>query len=1480
MGNDVHTDGNSPARSKFDLVRDWKLPRTGDSLGSLCGLAGFYNRFIPHYEQRVHELRTLSRTYHRQPIPLVAWTPRLIKQFEDIKHAITSDPVLAHFSPQLPIFLKTDWSSKGMSYILMQPADDEASQTALQILRDGGENVFDKLMTGARLRPVRFGCRRCTVRESHYHSFIGEAASGRWAMGQNRRYLWGAQFYWLCDCNTVKEVLYYEGPLHQVCRLAQELFGYHFTVIHRPARMMADVDALNRFHEPLIAEYEQQLHSANIDDIRTRPFSYDPSSFPDHALKCPASKPADIPTSNPDSEPNPKPEPNPTKSHLVSISHASPAPHFLENFPVTFAPRPKSSQIITPDHQLSATAKSLSALCPPHWISFNSATGSLAYALSTLNHTCSSISFLLIEETKTAHDLCHHLLDCASIVQIPNFALIPGLIRAGLEPAHKRVTSAILPDTVTTVHTFLQSTPDIAGADFHCPYASLPLQQEWLSQALSVTSALAQHKNLRTIILSIPVPSISHATPALDQLISTWSSVSGWSCRCGVTSASFFGDAVFAPRWIAYCLLPTDPCATSPIFPCTNDHLNFAHCTDPAFNTPDHALATLQRHPGPASPPPDLPLLYCTITDPQTPSRRIPVYDMTFPIPEPSTDLNDTAFAHSFCITYPSEFGGLHLRAATASEVLQLYSFPASPLATLPSNLISAAPSLFPASLPFSFARHFAQKLFDNGAFPNHLAPTSSVESTINCFAFTPRPLPSNHDWSAAYTDDPDTKLIFDTIRSSADPPVWTNAMLGQVHASYRSLLQNNSIQVMRDRLVIFQDLPSQHHRLMLIIVPKSLRRIVFSAYHSSPSAGHLGPYKTLHRIRSRFFWPRVTSDVHEWCKECANCILANNRTRKHHELSFSWPISTPFFILHADLWEPGRVAPSKLSSNASTHLLAAMCDLTGFIILDDIRNPTAESLSACFMKNFLLKVGLCGLVVIDDDSKFKAEFIEMCEILGIRHHCVAKHNHKALSVERFFRVLNKAVTIAAADRKVPPSKIFIETAQCTAYAWNSSAIDGTDIIRSVAALGREFKFPFDLTLDEAPTPVYGDLSAVHSFLRLAQDQSVFSRRILEILTADRRAYHQERVNAHRNQQLFQVGDHVTARVTVQSNAANSRVAKLSYRARGPFEVVAVSGHGAYTVRPAGKPDAATRTYHAEDLTLLPPVIRPCEPVDGPDLRYSNSRHAPVHHPFRSHFNIKLYNETWLSRPIDAHPPALSESEIPPPLPDDPAAVTVGDDMYDMPIVRSPHEDSEPSIPHPSRTSQTLHQAILQSSDKLFFVRYHPTGVLRARWYLVSVDLEQCQQVPACQNAATTGQYYVHFLCRHPNDSSMSDVDARWWPEWHEYTQRNNIIDYGPQVMIYPGTQPNARKYIAWADVVNLTNRSTTLLGPFDFQDPSSNPPGRSPTFRQYVSPRIWSQLHQVCIANGIQPPILSMPDKVPVAERRKRSLRRFQNGS
>ena len=69
---------------------------------------------------------------------------------------------------------------------MIQPVGDVESTKSAKALLHSGEYTFDFSKDGDRLQSVRFGSRACIDFERKYHSFVGEAASGRWSTSQNR----------------------------------------------------------------------------------------------------------------------------------------------------------------------------------------------------------------------------------------------------------------------------------------------------------------------------------------------------------------------------------------------------------------------------------------------------------------------------------------------------------------------------------------------------------------------------------------------------------------------------------------------------------------------------------------------------------------------------------------------------------------------------------------------------------------------------------------------------------------------------------------------------------------------------------------------------------------------------------------------------------------------------------------------------------------------------------------------------------------------------------------------------------------------------------------------------------------------------------------------------------------------------------------------------------------------------------------------
>ena len=118
----------------------------------------------------------------------------------------------------------------------------------------------------------------------------------------------------------------------------------------------------------------------------------------------------------------------------------------------------------------------------------------------------------------------------------------------------------------------------------------------------------------------------------------------------------------------------------------------------------------------------------------------------------------------------------------------------------------------------------------------------------------------------------------------------------------------------------------------------------------------------------------------------------------------FSWPISSPFGILHVNLWIPGDY----LYTNSYMVLMNTVCDTNQFVIIIPVPNESSAILASYFMQHVWMKFGLCHLVVLYGSSIFKRTFIGMCQALNLYYNLLAKRNHMGITVEIFHRYLKK----------------------------------------------------------------------------------------------------------------------------------------------------------------------------------------------------------------------------------------------------------------------------------------------------------------------------------------------------------------------------------------------------------------------------------------------------------------------------------------
>ena len=107
----IHTE-----EKKVAAARDWQAPRSPSALRSFLGLAEYYRKFVHRFAHRAHLLHDMAGKSKDE----YNWTDKHEAQFEDLKYALTSAPVLTTLDPDADFILRTDASDTAIGGVLCQ----------------------------------------------------------------------------------------------------------------------------------------------------------------------------------------------------------------------------------------------------------------------------------------------------------------------------------------------------------------------------------------------------------------------------------------------------------------------------------------------------------------------------------------------------------------------------------------------------------------------------------------------------------------------------------------------------------------------------------------------------------------------------------------------------------------------------------------------------------------------------------------------------------------------------------------------------------------------------------------------------------------------------------------------------------------------------------------------------------------------------------------------------------------------------------------------------------------------------------------------------------------------------------------------------------------------------------------------------------------------------------------------------------------
>ena len=229
LGHFISDQGISVDKRKIEAVRNWPTPSNVSELRSFLGLASYYRKFVKGFSALVTPLTALL---HKEQA--FRWDTEQKKAFDEIKHCLTTAPVLLIPDPSKAFTVTTDASDFAVGAVLSQ---------------DQGQGD----------QPVAFESRKLSPAELNYPVHEKELLAIVHALRLWKTYLEGQRFTVITDHASLEYIKTQHNLSRRQARWLETLQSFDFEVRYRPGKTNVVADALSR-----------QSHLAAISTLTTQ----------------------------------------------------------------------------------------------------------------------------------------------------------------------------------------------------------------------------------------------------------------------------------------------------------------------------------------------------------------------------------------------------------------------------------------------------------------------------------------------------------------------------------------------------------------------------------------------------------------------------------------------------------------------------------------------------------------------------------------------------------------------------------------------------------------------------------------------------------------------------------------------------------------------------------------------------------------------------------------------------------------------------------------------------------------------------------------------------------------------------------------------------------------------------------------------------------------------------------------------------------
>ena len=241
-----------------------------------------------------------------------------------------------------------------------------------------------------------------------------------------------------------------------------------------------------------------------------------------------------------------------------------------------------------------------------------------------------------------------------------------------------------------------------------------------------------------------------------------------------------------------------------------------------------------------------------------------------------------------------------------------------------------------------------------------------------------------------------------------------------------------------------------------LLVAPLAVKDKILESCHDSMLSGHLGVFKTLERVRSRFYWYKMKQSIRDWIRFCIICNQRKPVAKKPKAKLKPQVAGQPGQLVFADL-----IGPLPESKEGFQYILCLIDHFTKWAEAYPLKSQTTLEVAHTMVTNYFCTFGCPFDLKTDLGKSFQSElFKNVCQLLGITQLRSTPYRPQAQgAVERCNRSIISMISSYANEYGTDwPEKLPFLMA-----AYRSSVHTSTGYTPAKLTLGKEITMPIDI---------------------------------------------------------------------------------------------------------------------------------------------------------------------------------------------------------------------------------------------------------------------------------------------------------------------------------------------------------------------------------------------------------------------------------